>query len=187
MAESSVQITKKHIQALRAGDQNVLHWIFTTLQPRIYRFFYFKLNSVEIAEDLVQETFLRLWEARTRLKTDTNLETYIFRIATNLATDQLRRMERNMEVQTEKELAAPGLDSGGDAELAQLQKIISKIVLSLPDGSRTAFILSRQENLSHKQIAEIMDISVKTVEKHIGRALQILKERLEKFDIVLPS
>ncbi|MFQ5650743.1 MAG: RNA polymerase sigma factor [bacterium] len=176
------------LEALRRGEREVLHQLFRDLQPRLYRFVWLKTKSVEVAEDIVQETFLRVWRARKKLKTGTRLATFVFRIGNNLATDHVRRDERHKDLDQQNPEAA-GVPSAAEeqAEYNQLTQIIDRIVSSLPDAQRTAFLLSRYENLQHKEIAEVMDISVRTVEKHVGKALQTLKEKLSAFDIVLPS
>ncbi|MFQ5706764.1 MAG: RNA polymerase sigma factor [bacterium] len=185
MAETKIKLTQEDIQALRCGDKDVFRAIFLEFQPRLYRFLWLKLRSVEIAEDLVQETFLRLWQARKRLNRESNLEIYLFRIASNLATDFLRKAKRQKPVQSiDEEHTLASQSSESAPEYRQLAQIIDDTICFLPDRPRTAFLLSRYEELPHKEIAEVMGISIKTVEKHIGKALLILKKRLEKLDLV---
>jgi len=182
------KITDEHIAALRNGDRETLRWLFVQFQPRLYRFLWLKTKSVEASEDIVQETFLKLWTGRKELKSGTNLEIFLFRIASNLATDLLRKDERHRELEAGHSPPDDALqESEGVAEYNQLLEIIDKIVSNLPEAQRSAFLLSRYENLSHKEIAEVMNISIKTVEKHISKALQALKNKLEAFDIVFPS
>ncbi len=184
MQSSDYRITEKDVAALRAGDTAALERIFIALQPRVFRFLWVRTRSLEMSEDLVQETFLRLWDGRDRLRPTDRLETYVFRTASNLLTDTLRRDERHRELQAanvKPEVSAT--TSSDSAESKRLAQIVDHIVATLPDASRTAFALSRYEELTHKEIAEVMDISVKTVEKHISKALQVLKTELEKFDV----
>lgn len=183
-----IRLGKDQIEALRQGDRELLHEIFIELQPRIYRFVWLRSKSVELAEDVVQETFLRFWDSRKNLKTGTNIETFLFRIASNLATDHLRKDERHRELSPEKSGAlASTISADETAEYNQLAEIIDDIISSMSEAPRTAFTLSRYEALQHKEIAEVMGISVRTVEKHISKALQTLKEKLQALDIVLPS
>lgn len=187
-SQKRIRLNKDQIEALRQGDLELLHEIFVELQPRIHRFVWLRSRSEQLAEDVVQETFLRFWDSRTKLKTGTNIETFLFRIASNLTTDQLRKNERHNELNLENACAVTASASTDEiAEYNQLVEIIDSIISSLPDAPRTAFTLSRYEALQHKEIAEVMGISIKTVEKHISKALQTLRDELQQFDIVLPS
>lgn len=177
--------TSEQIQALRAGDKEIFRRLYFEFQPRLYRFLWLKLRSVERAEDLVQETFLRVWETCDRLRPDGNLEIYLFRIASNLATDALRAQQRRPS--TTSLNTTPLLDSCTTEDAVAYQELthrIEAIVSQLPDGPKTAFLLSRYEELSHAEISAIMKISVKTVEKHIGKALQALRAGLGKLDLL---
>jgi len=178
-------LTPEQIQALRAGDGEIFRRLYLEFQPRLYRFLWLKWRSVERAEDLAQETFLRLWETRDRLRPDGNLEIYLFRIAGNLATDALRAQQRRPAIaplETAPLFASPTPE---DAVVYQeMAHRIDAIVSQLPDGPKTAFLLSRYEELSHAEIGAIMNISVKTVEKHIGKALQALRAGLGKLALL---
>lgn len=177
-------LTPQQIEALRVGDQEIFRLLYFEFQPRLYRFLWLKLRSVERAEDLTQETFLRVWETRDRLRPNGNLEIYLFRIASNLAIDVLRAQQRR-PLSTPLETIPPlGLQHTEDpAAYQELKFRIDEIVSQLPDRPKTAFLLSRYEELSHAEISAIMGISVKTVEKHIGKALQALRAGLEKIGL----
>lgn len=185
MPRKTFQLTAEQVQALRAGDKQVFRQLFLEFQPRLYRFLWLKLRSVELAEDLVQETFLRLWQTRQRLQADRHIEIYLFRIASNLAIDTLRQQKRRpLRAALEN---APLLDpqtSEGAAEYHELTHLIDGVIANLPDGPKTAFILHRYEGLSHAEISAILGISVKTVEKHISKALRVLREALTKLDLL---
>jgi RNA polymerase sigma-70 factor (ECF subfamily) len=179
MPAKKFTLTPEQIQALRGGDREVFRRLYFEFQPRLYRFLWLKLRSVERAEDLAQETFLRLWETRERLRADGNLEIYLFRIAGNLATDALRAQQRRPP--TTPLETTPLFDSRtaeGAIEYQELARRIEALVSQLPEGPKTAFLLSRYEELSHAEIGAIMGLSVKTVEKHIGKALQTLRAGL---------
>jgi len=171
------------IEKLKAGDEEVLGTLFQELQPKIDRFLWLRIRSVEASEDLIQEVFLRLWDNRTKLKSDTNIEAYLFRIASNLATDYLRSAKQRETASDELEVQTQ--ESSSDiAEANNLAATIDKLLSKLSDAPRTAFILSRYEQLSHKEIADVMNISVKTVEKHISKALHFLKNELKSMNII---
>jgi len=185
MPAKKFTLTPEQIQALRDGDKEIFRRLYFEFQPRLHRFLWLKLRSVERAEDLAQETFLRLWEKREQLRADGNLEIYLFRIASNLATDAVRARKRRPS--TTPLEATPLFDSRtteSAIEYQELARRIEAIVSQLPEGSKTAFLLSRYEELSHAEIGAIMGLSVKTVEKHIGKALQALRAGLGKLELL---
>ena len=185
MLKSKQTLSAEEISALQKGDTVIFQKLFHNYQPRIYRFLWLKVRSVELAEDLVQEVFLRLWQARERLDAHRNLEIYIFRIAANLVIDTLRVQKPTtaIDIAEKSDIADP---RNADDKLLHdvLAAEIDRIVSNMPERPQTAFILSRHQQLSHKQIAEIMDISVKTVEKHITSALKVLRIALRKTESV---
>ncbi len=180
MTAPKFTLTPEQLHALHEGDQRVFRMIFVEFQPRLYRFLWLKVRNVQHAEDLVQETFFRLWQARTQLRAETRLEIYLFRIAANLATDYFRRAHPSNTPLETVALTLPA-PSAIDATLEheQLAQAVAEIIRTLPEGAATAFTLSRYEDLTYAEIAEVMGLSIKTVEKHLGKALHILRERLK--------
>lgn len=181
MPSPKFTLTLEQLHALHAGDRQVFKLIFDEFQPRLYRFLWLKLRHVQHAEDLVQETFFRLWKARGQLRTETRLEIYLFRIAANLATDFFRRAH---PPSTTLEAVALTLPAPNALEITlehqQLVHAVAEILATLPDGPRTAFALSRYEDLTYAEIAEVMGLSIKTVEKHLGKALLLVREGLKE-------
>jgi len=179
---SDSDITAEDIKALRSGDRSVFRKLFQGYQPRLYRFLWLKLRSVEIAEDLIQETFVRLWQNRGTLDPEKNLDIYLFRIATNLVIDFFRSNAAKTHQLKNPTAIDARQKTDSAAEFHQLRESVDNALSRLPDGPRTAFILSRYEELTHEEIAEVMGISIKTVEKHIGRALQVVREHLHNLE-----
>lgn len=179
MPSSKFSLSPAQLQALHNGDRQVFKLIFEAFQPRLYRFLYLKVRNTAQAEDLVQETFFRFWQARTQLRSESGLEVYLFRIAANLTTDFFRRAKLPTTPLATEALTLPSPQTAESShEYEQLAQTIAAVVASLPEGPRTAFSLSRYEGLSYAEIAEVMGLSVKTVEKHLGKALHVLRERL---------
>lgn len=133
------------------------------------------------AEEVVQEVFVSLWERRSELDITGSIDAYLhtavrYRIY-NRYRDYLKR---------KKTFLIPGLDDVdyqlAAAELMEYRELESRVasaVGSLPAKCREVFLLSREEKLSHKMIAARLGISVNTVEKHIGKALQLLRIQLK--------
>ena len=135
-----------------------------------------------IAEDLGQEVFFELWKKRERLQIKTAVKAYLRRSATNKALNYLRD---NKIVFTEEERAPQQLSKQVSAqqhiEKEELEQLIQVAIDQLPDRCRVAFNLSRFEHKSYQEIADLMGISIKTVENQIGKALKILREVVAPF------
>lgn len=180
MPSPKFTLSSQQLRALLAGDKQIFKNIFDEFQPRLYRFLWLKVRDVQHAEDLTQETFFRFWKARRQLRDADRLEIYLFRIAANLAVDFFRhRKQPSMPLESEaRSLLAPQT-AEAVFEYEQLSQTVAAIIADMPEGPATAFTLSRYENLTYEEIAEVMGLAVKTVEKHMGKALKTLREKLE--------
>jgi RNA polymerase sigma-70 factor (ECF subfamily) len=154
--------------------------------PRLYNFArQFTRNDV-MAEDLVHEAFLKLWERMDDLDPD-RVDKLLFRMVRNLCLNQIRHLKvvQNAELDLEKltrwdELYRIEFIRDEPIMLIEkeLEQKISEIMASLPDRCREVFRLSRIDGLKNRQIAEKLDISLKTVEKHIHQALVAFRHEL---------
>jgi RNA polymerase sigma-70 factor (ECF subfamily) len=133
-----------------------------------------------LTEDTVQDVFIKLWEKRNDLKIETSLKSYLYRAAINAAFNTLERNKRYPTLSIYDMATEVATHSTTDDEIhaQELKLKISKTLLELPEACREVFILSRQEGLSYKEIAETLGISVKTVENQMGKALRVFREKL---------
>lgn len=152
--------------------------IFNKYSKKIYFFVLGYLKSHEETEEIVQSSFLSLWENRFRLDESSSLKNYLYTIAVNKVFNFLKREvlskkylesinEIDEENPTEKEIYFNEFN-------AKLETILNR----LPEQQRQIFILSRFDNLSNKEIAKKLQLSVRTVENQIYRALKIIKKKL---------
>lgn len=136
------------------------------------------------AEDLVQEVFVRFWQRRDRLQVHTSLGAYLHRMTVNEAISYLRRQKKwqTEELDSAREVGTP-IAPSAEQQLAaaDLQRQIDRALGRLPLRCRTVFLLSRKDRLSYKEIAEQLEISVKTVENQMGKALRIMREELKEY------
>ena len=133
-------------------------------------------------EDIAQDVFIKLWEKRQKLNITSSLGAYLRRMAINEAISFLRR-NKHFETEDTIDLAYGGSPYTGEDQMlqAELEQNITNAINSLPPKCRAVFQLSRYEGLSYKEIATKMDISVKTVENQMGKALRVLRERLKGY------
>lgn len=133
----------------------------------------------QIAEDLGQEVFMDLWNKRKQLMIKTSLGAYLSKAISNKTLNHLRDNKIKLAPE-DKILQMPSV--GGSVQQSmesdELQIKIKAAIATLPERCRMVFVLSRYQQLTYSEIAENLDISVKTVENQISKALKILKEKL---------
>jgi RNA polymerase sigma-70 factor (family 1) len=164
------------IDALRKGDEVAFEDVFNRFHQKLYFFFLKHTADTYKAEELVQVTFVKLWQYRQNLSSEFTLSEQIFRIAKTSMIDAFRK-SRN-EQQVLKEIR----DEKQTEETVQVSPVIDftdqlqKSIHTMPPVQQKVFLLSRYEGLSNKEIAKHLSISPKTVERHITRALYLLRK-----------
>lgn len=136
-----------------------------------------------MVEDLAQDVFLKLWEKRETILITTSFQAYLHRMAANEAISHLRRSKKwneQLEIDELPPLSAAERSDSPSIE-HELRAHIRQAIDRLPERCRAVFLLSRYEELSYREIAEKLDISIKTVENQMGKALKIMREQLKEF------
>jgi RNA polymerase sigma-70 factor (ECF subfamily) len=155
--------------------------LFHTYYKQLCRFSYRVVRDKDLSEDVVQTCFVNFWQKRTSITIQSSFKTYLFRAVYNRSINEYNRAKRvvHEDVAILNEVSGPNSnDPILELEGKEMQDSINKAIASMPDGCRTVFLLSREEQLSYKEIAEMLEISVKTVENHMGKALRIMREHL---------
>jgi len=130
------------------------------------------------AEDLVQDVFLKFWKQRDQLGIKISLKAYLRRSCVNACLDDIRKQKKMQIVGTETILpiaASTQPDASKQLENNELEQLINQTIDNLPPKCRSVFILSRKEQLSNKEIAEQLGVTIKTVEAHITTALKKIR------------
>ncbi len=164
---------------LRSDDRGALRAIFDQQYDSVCRVIFRFVHDPGLSEDLAQEVFVRFWEKRSTITVDSNLPAYLRRMATNEALAHLRKKTRYQA--DELPIHLPGHQSAPADEQFQAQELserITQAVDSLPPRCRTVFQLSRFEEKTYQEIANELEISIKTVENQMGKALRVLREKL---------
>ena len=172
------------LRLVRDSDVEAFHILFERYQPLLFRHLLFQTRDVDLSHDLVQETFLRVWEHRRTLKPEKSFLAYTLRISTNLVRNTVRH--RKTRERLEKDIPEPVLSEGEDPtaalEFSMLEeRIVAIIAHDLPERCRSIFILSRSEGKSNHEIADSLGLSVRTVEYQINRALKVLRKKLQGY------
>ena len=143
--------------------------------------------DMEIAKDIVHEVFVELWNKKEHIDFSSSLKSYLFTSVRNRSLNHLRNQKiihpEGMEFLTKE----PNKQSTPDEEIQAMEteSAINNAIQSLPEKCREVFILSRYDNLKYFEIAKKLNISVKTVEAQMSKALQVLREKLKEFLLLL--
>ncbi len=171
------------------GDTGSFETLLRKYFPRIFNYVYRLVGSRETAEDLTQETFIRVYRAAASYQPRAKFQTWIFTVARNLALNELRRLKRKtFSLDAEREgkdgTMAPQREdpSARTADeqllLKERREQVRRAVDSLPENQRTAVVLRRFEGFSYEQIARTLGLSVSAVKSLLSRAKDNLKEKL---------
>lgn len=180
MNMSGEQDEQALLASAAAGDETAFEALFRKYGRKLYSFM-LQLNGAMAAEDIVQEVFFRLWKERDKLATITHFNSYLFRMAQNQAINDFRKMARATLLPIEeagRPETTPVQGSNEDIEFKALRERVHEIIDSLPPQQRKVYLLNREQGLKHKEIAELLNISPSTVNKHLVQALQALRAGL---------
>ncbi|WP_103029504.1 RNA polymerase sigma factor [Salinibacter altiplanensis] len=177
----------KWCRRLKASDRAAYAELFDTMYDPLFRYARSITASVAAARDVTQDTFVRLWDVRESLSPGQSLKAYLYRIARNRAYNH----ERNQRTRTAKKDAvrdqtaaqpAPPTRPDAQADADQLEDRLWRWIGELTDRQREALVLTRFDGLSHEEAADVMDISPRTVNNHIVRALKHLRGRIHDYE-----
>lgn len=155
--------------------------LFHTYYKPLCRFSFRIVHDMDKAEDIVQTCFVNFWQKRESVTIQLSFKAYLFRSVYNRSINEYTRSKKiiNEDISVLNETGGSISDDPILLMQAQeMQKKIDKAIAAMPDGCRTVFMLSREDQLSYKEIAEMLQISIKTVENQMGKALRIMREHL---------
>lgn len=172
------------LRRIRKGDERALEAVFRAHYPSMCAVIRRIVFAPDVAEELVQEVFFKLWTKRDSLAEIEALKTYLYRAARNTALNHLRRQK--LELAHEEREGAKGepitQESTDDSAInVELTEAVRAAVERLPTRCREVFLMSRDGGLTYGEIAEELGISIKTVETQMGRALKALRISLAKY------
>lgn len=168
------------MELVRAGDTDALRDLMDAYWQPLVAYAYTFVGSHDRAEDLAQETFIRLWERRKEWTPDGSVRSYLYRIVRNLAIDDQRKSKvRRLWAERVKRDPPPVFPPPDDVlEDNELYAAVERAIRELPPRRREVFILRRFHQLSYSQIAEVMGITPRTVANQLSTALAELRATL---------
>lgn len=177
MALPNVAADGTLLRRAAAGESRAWRALVDAHSESIYRFAYRMLGERDAAEDVVQETFSRLWRQAHRWRPEAPLRAWLFRVAGNLAIDDLRKRRPVREVTPDDVEEGPGVEHriAREEEAAAVWRMVNR----LPDRQRRALILCRLEGMSMTEAGEVLGCSVGAVESLLSRARAALRAALD--------
>lgn len=188
-AESDA-LDRADMERLAAGHDAALNNLMARHATKVFRLLCRMLNNEDDANDLAQETFVRVFRSRDKFRTSENFSTWLFTIAANLARNQIRWRTRHPNVSLDAEtnpddqplastLAAAGPTPKEQVLSAERAAAVRAAVNSLPEDMREAIVLCEWEERSLAEAGVLLKTTPKAVESRLYRARQILRERLK--------
>lgn len=173
---------KELIEGLRRGDMSSYEQLFHAWYPRLVRYADSVVNDFDVAKDLVQNVFMKVWQHRSRLQGDLSIGSWLHVLTRNEALNHLRS-RRYVETMYFTPPHVP--DSHRVTEIGVQEDnadaaLIREEVARMPEQRRKVFGMSRLLGLTNKEIAQVLSLSEKTVERHITLANRHLKKTFEK-------
>jgi RNA polymerase sigma-70 factor (ECF subfamily) len=169
------------IESLRNGDEGAYTYLIETYHHKLCVYTNSLVKNIYSAEDIVQNVFIKVWEQRARLKSDHAIKSFLYKLAYNEFIDLYRKNQSLFSLEKTYHDALNSVVLEDDSESFQrIIKVVNKEIESLPPKCREVFILSKKEGLTNIEIAEHLDVSIKTVEAQITKAFSILRSSLEE-------
>ncbi len=183
---------KELIDQLKAGSEDSFKLLVETFKDKVLNTCYHFLHNQLDAEDLAQDVFIEVYRSIRFFREDAQLSTWIYRIAVNKSLDFIRKKKRKKRfahvvsffasTAEERELQLPAPDDPqSDLDQKERIEILNNAINLLPENQRVAITLSKYEDFSNKEIAEIMDTSISAVESLIHRAKKNLRKQLYQY------
>ncbi|NCC09225.1 MAG: RNA polymerase sigma-70 factor [Bacteroidia bacterium] len=173
---------------LKQGSQEAFTALYKHYWAKVYHFSNLYLSSESEKEEVVQEVFVRLWEVRDFIKPEESFKGFLFIITRNIIFNNFRKSFRETTYkQTVLQAAFEEYDMEESIETADLRSYIKGLVSQLTPRQQEVFRLSREQHLSYREISKQLDISEKTVERHINDALRFLRKNIHLFLLFLSA
>lgn len=165
------------VTLLTQNDESAFCELYVRYKDKLYYFCLHLLKSKEEANDIVQEIFIRIWESRSFINPDLSFSSFLYTMARNRIMNYFRDMD--IDIKVKEIIASQKITTEETAEsqiiYTEYQEILRTAIEQLPTQRQKIFNMSRIENMSHKEIAAELNISVNTVQEHISEALKFIK------------
>lgn len=181
--ENLIDSEKQLIQQIKAGNKLAFDQIFRLYYAHLCNFAFQFLKEKEAAEEVTQEVFFKLWEKHKELEIHSSFKSYLFQTVRNRCLNQIKHLatKEKYKVYNQEQISFQENTVNDSAIENELANKIQYAIDALPTERRKIFKMSRDEGLKYKEIAAQLNISIKTVEAQMGKALKHLRVELKDF------
>ncbi|MEA2042352.1 MAG: RNA polymerase sigma-70 factor [Bacteroidota bacterium] len=167
---------------IKRSNQDAFSSLFNKYYKELCMYSQIISNNKSCAEEVVADVFANIWIKRKKIKINKNVKAYLFRSTKNTTISYIRKRNKNLITINDEQYKISANDSLPDKYILQKESEfkLKTLISQIPDRSREIFIMHRFSDLKYTEIAEILDISVKTVEKHITKSLKLLRAGYKK-------
>lgn len=178
----SMEYEKNLLIQMSQDDEDAFCEIYSLYKKKLYYFALKMIKSKEYADDICQDTFVLIWQNRHYIDVNLSFSSYLFTIARNRILNILRDIQK--EEYLHEYILSQAIDYSSNTldkvTVKELEDIISKAIEKLTGRQKQVFTMSREDGMSHKEIAESLNISIYTVQEHLSSALKSIHNTLNK-------
>jgi RNA polymerase sigma-70 factor (ECF subfamily) len=180
---NDIQDERACIREIKKGSKEAFEALYRFYYPRLCQFAFRYVPAKQVAEDLVHNVFYKVWMNRENLKPQGAIKSYLYTAVRNQALNHLEKGKIRQQADDEAIIQLESTATGPSEELSnkELKKAITEALEQIPERRRHIFLMHREDELTYREIAEMLDISVKTVETQMSRSLKFLREKLAEF------
>lgn len=169
------------VRDLSNGKEEAYIYLLETYHRKLYTYTLTLINDRTLAKDIVQNTFIKTWRFRKKLRPEHSLQSFLYKMVYHEFVNEYRQDKKLLPLEDKyyKQMFEV-LDETNEYKLERFLNLMSKEIEKLPPKCREIFTLSKQEGLTNKEISEHLSISIRTVETQIGKAYSKLRNRLSE-------
>lgn len=167
------------IKALKSGKTAAYTFLVERYNQKLCVYAFSLTHDHNLAEDIVQNVFIKVWQQRHKLKNDFAVQSFLYKLVYNEFIDQYRKMKSSMAIEKKYiEALDVVLEEDDKTGVEKLIVLVKKEIENLPPKCKRTFLLSKQEGLTNIEIAEYLNVSIKTVEAQITKAFSIIRKKI---------
>ncbi|NII27010.1 RNA polymerase sigma-70 factor [Pseudoflavitalea sp. X16] len=171
------------LQELQQGRSQAFLELYNIYHPALYHYVLRFVKSPAIAEDILQDVFLKIWEIRERINPDLSFKAYLYRISRNSVFKLMKKIavDENLRLQVMQQFRQTVSDADLKVSWQQYEAILQAAIANLSPQRQKVFLLCREEGKTYEQVAAELNISRHTVKEHMVLAMKSIKEYFEQY------
>lgn len=177
-SEAAIQLLQSEIAN---GNQHAYRQLFTLLYPKLYRFVFSLTKNRELSEEIVSDVFINIWRKKENLPEVVNLKLYLYTSAKNISINYLSKLAREKTVNLDDLdplISAPFINAEEALITKEMDMRIRNAIQALPPKAKLIFILIKENGFSYREAAEILNLSVSTVDNQLVIAIKKIAKTL---------